>query len=190
MQGAVRKLSYFDEKRLNAIAATAMDDYLKSIGTKMRQRHGNGWPGGTGSNSLSRRTGRGLFGLTTGRVVMQPSPLRGIITVPRYLANQEFGYVSTAKGKYLTIPLPAALNSDGTPKKRSARGWQNTFVVQGKRGTLTICTRRGRTIIPLYVLKPSIRVTARLGLRRVMRSEGKVFKTGLARRVRELFKAL
>jgi hypothetical protein len=65
----------------------------------------------------------------------------------------------------LTIPLPAALDARGVPRKRSARDWDNTFVQKSRRGNLLIFQRRGREIVPLYALKPEVRVRARLGVR-------------------------
>jgi len=185
---AIQKLSYLEEKKINAIAATALEDFLDRVGNTMRKSHGRAWPGGTGVNSLSRRSGRGLSSLTNGKVVREARSIAAIIRLPRYLAHQEFGYLSTAKGRFLTIPLPAALNADGTPKKRSARQWLNTFVVKGTKGQLTICTRRGRATIPLYALKPSVRIAPRLGLRRAMKTEMKMFKSQLGQRITKLLR--
>jgi hypothetical protein len=42
----------------------------------------------------------------------------------------------------------------------------NTFVGRSKAGNLIIFQRKGRTIVPLYVLKKEVRIKARLGLRR------------------------
>lgn len=185
-----RELTARDLRTITALAEEQMRLYLGRVGRAMSNRHGSAWPGGTGAASLSRRSGAGLAGLTNGAVSRGENSVTGTITVPRYLANQEFGIVSTAKqAKYLTIPLPAALNPNGTPKKRSARGWLNTFIVKGKQGSLVICTKRGRRVIALYVLKPSIRIRPRLGMRKVMRSEMKMFKTELGKRVRALTRA-
>jgi hypothetical protein len=68
------------------------------------------------------------------------------------------------RAKYLTIPLPAALNANGTPKKSSARAWENTFVIRSKAGNLLIVQKNGTQITPLYVLKPEVYIPPRLGL--------------------------
>lgn len=188
LSSAVRKLGVYDQRKVSDLAARGLEEFLDRIGNTMRRKHGRAWPGGTGAATLSKRSGRGLAALTRGKVERQAKSIAAVLTLPRYLAHQEFGVVSTAKGKFLTVPLPAALNADGTPKKRSARGWQNTFVVQGKRGHWVICTKRGRRVIALYLLKPTIRIRPRLGLRRAMRTEMKVFKSALGKRITQLLK--
>jgi hypothetical protein len=91
--------------------------------------------------------------------------------VPYGRIHETGGTIRAKNGKYLTIPLPAALNSDGTPKKRSAREWDRTFVRESKAGNLLIFQKRGSGIVPLYVLKKKVRIPARLGL-------GDTLKTG------------
>ena len=60
-------------------------------------------------------------------------------------AVQEFGATITPKtAKYLTVPLPAALEIKGVPRKKSAREWDNTFVAQSKAGNLIIFQRDGQ----------------------------------------------
>ena len=49
-------------------------------------------------------------------------------------------------GKYLCIPLPAALDSSGLPLKSSPRDWPNTFCAKSKAGNLLIFQRRGTSI--------------------------------------------
>jgi hypothetical protein len=50
------------------------------------------------------------------------------------------------------------------PYRRSARDWDNTFVARSKKGNLIIFQRRGVQITPLYVLKTSVKIPARLGM--------------------------
>jgi hypothetical protein len=89
-----------------------------------------------------------------------------------YLNIHEYGGVIRAtNAQFLTIPLPEALNSNGTPKFMSARQWNDTFVALSKKGNLIIFQRRGREIVPLYVLKKQVTIRARLGLRKTQ-SEG------------------
>ena len=84
-------------------------------------------------------------------------------------AVQEFGTTITSKtAKYLTVPLPAALDSKGVPRKKNAREWDNTFVAQSKAGNLIIFQREGAKIVPLYVLKSSVTIPPRLGMRKTL----------------------
>jgi hypothetical protein len=186
LESAKRKLSMYEEKHIKAIAMGALQEFIDRVNLTMRSKHGRAWPGGTGANTLSRRSGRGLAALGAAKLVRRTRSIAAVFTLPRYLAMQEFGVISTAKGRFLTIPLPAALNADGTPKKRSARQWRGTFLVKGKKGQWIVCTKRGRRIIPLYVLKPTVRIAPRLGLRKVMRKELQFFARSLALRVKHL----
>lgn len=86
-----------------------------------------------------------------------------------YAAIQEFGgTISAENGKYLCIPLPAALDSSGVPLKSSSRDWPNTFVKTSKAGNLLIFQRRGTSVIPLYVLKTSVVIPPRLGMKKTL----------------------
>lgn len=83
----------------------------------------------------------------------------------RLLAVHEFGATIFAKrAEYLTIPLDAALKG-GRKVHRTSRGWKNTFVFRSKAGNLIIAQKNGRRLVPLYVLKRSVRIPPRLGLR-------------------------
>jgi hypothetical protein len=141
--------------------------YLEGVVEALEQRHGQSYPGGTGAKSLSRRSGFMLESIRKSVKVdgSKLSTIVGTITVPGTRKIHEHGGVLRAKkAKYLTIPLPAALNANGTPKKPSARAWSNTFVLRSKAGNLLIVQKQGTQIIPLYVLKPEVYIPPRLGL--------------------------
>lgn len=98
-----------------------------------------------------------------------------------YLMIHEYGGTIRARNsEYLTIPLPAALNAGGTPKKRSAREWNNTFIGQSKAGNMIIFQRNGRGVIPLYVLEKEVKLRARLGLRKTQAEQMDVFVAKVA----------
>lgn len=141
--------------------------WLEVVAEALAQRHGKAYPGGTGPKSLSRRSGFLVESLKNS-VRVEGSTLAtivGTLTVPGSRKIHEHGGVLRPKrAKYLTIPLPAALNSNGTPKKPSARSWENTFVMKSKAGNLLIVQKRGTQIIPLYVLKAQVYIPPRLGL--------------------------
>lgn len=154
---------------------------MKTVYTEMRNLHGSKWNGQTvnPTDRLQKRTGKGLKSIGDSRYFAYTSG-KGA-TGRNYGQNQftEFGMstgtmgihetggvITPRRSKYLTVPLPAALNRDGTPKKKSARKWKNTFVIKSKKGNLIIMQNRGRgkKPVPLYVLKPSVRIRPRLGL--------------------------
>lgn len=142
--------------------------FLDSVGEALATRHGAAWPGGTTGKTLSKRSGRLVQSIIDSVSVKGETfeTIEGTIgsdTV--YAGIQEFGgIIRPRKAKYLTIPLKAALNPNGTPIKQSAREWENTFVARSKAGNLIIFQKRGASIVPLYVLKSSVKIPPRLGL--------------------------
>lgn len=65
------------------------------------------------------------------------------------------------RGRALTIPLPAAQTRAGVTR-RGARAYEDTFVRDG-----IIYQRRGREIVPLFLLVRRVVVPARPALRRI-----------------------
>lgn len=142
--------------------------HLKREMATLAMKHSTPYPGGTSSKSLSRRSGRGVTAIKNAATVFGGTTINSVyaeLRLPREVAVHEHGAVITPKrAKYLTIPLDAALNSNGTPKKRSARMWSNTFVGTSKKGNLLIFQKTAGGIIPLYALKKSVKIPPRLGL--------------------------
>ena len=158
-----------DVARAGPVLSQELRKFLDGIATEMAQKHGSGWPGGTTETSLSKRTGNLVNAIKQSVRVTgtKLSDIQGHIGLQgvSYGAIHEFGGTIRAKsGKYLAIPLPAALNSDGTPKRNSARDWDRTFVITSKAGNLLIVQRNGKDLLPLYVLKPEVKIKPRLGL--------------------------
>jgi hypothetical protein len=145
--------------------STELAAFLNDVAKQLATLHGKAWPGGTSSGSLSTRSGALISGILAGVKVEGSTidALVGTFSIPAPYAIHEFGGTMRAKGgKFMAIPLPEALDSKGTPKQRSPRDWQNTFVARSRNGNLLIFQRRGTTIVPLYVLKTSVTLTARL----------------------------
>lgn len=148
--------------------------FLVWVAAEVAERHSGRWPGGTGEGTLSRRSGRAVRAIRQSPRV-QGSTLdnvQGTVGGPFYLRTHEFGAtIRPKRAKYLTIPLPAALNANGTPKKARAREWDRTFFLTSRAGNLLIVRRDGRKIVPLYVLKRQVRIPARLGFRRTLEKQ-------------------
>jgi len=150
-------------------------NFLDTVAYALAQRHGGAWPGGTTTNSLSRRSGRAVKSIeasvrVSGNTI---NDVRGEIGGVGYLKIQEFGGTIKAKnafkhlpgGPYLTIPLPAALNADGTPKRpQGLRGWDKWFVVKSKKGNWVVLRKQGKSVVPLYVLKSQVYIPPRLNM--------------------------
>lgn len=156
------------EARVSPLLKVELFRHLQLVAQKVAARNSGGYPGGTTSNSLSKRSGVAMDSLRRGvRVSAGAGGLEGTMSGVHYLTIHEYGGTIRARNaQYLTIPLNEALNANGVPKKMSAREWNNTFVSQSKKGNLIIFQRRGRLIVPLYVLKKSVKIRARLGLRK------------------------
>ena len=145
--------------------------WLRAISDQMKTRHSGAWPGGTGTKSLSRRTGNLIRTIeqsvkVTGKF-SGSGEIRGQIGSPLiYASTQEFGAtIKPKRAQYLTVPLPAALNANGTMKLPKARDYPRTFVAKSRRGNLIIFQKKGRnSIVPLFVLKRQVRIPPRLNL--------------------------
>ena len=157
-------------------AATELADqlrlYLNQVAEALSTRHGGAWPGATTEMTLSKRSGA-LVNAILGSVNVSGTvfdQIKGTIGAPGipYAAIQEFGGTIHMKDKMLTVPLPAALDSKGVPLKKSAKEWENTFVAKSKAGNLIIFQKIASTIVPLYVLKTSVTIPPRLGMRKTL----------------------
>lgn len=155
-------------QRIKPILRTELTRHLQKTVQLIASRNSTAWPGGTTETTISRRSGAAMQSLKEGiRVVDGVVGPTGYMYGVFYLYVQEYGGTMRAKkAQYMTIPLPEALTSQGLPKKQNAREWNNTFVGQTRAGNLIIFQRRGRQIVPLYVLKKEVRVRPRLGLRK------------------------
>lgn len=145
--------------------------FLDSVARALAQRHSGAWPGGTGPKTLSKRTG-GLVASIEKSVRITGTTfgdLEGHISAAFPGIVHEFGATITPKkSKFLTVPLPAALDQRGVPYRKRARDWDNTFIARSKKGNLIIFQRRGTQVVPLYVLKTSVKIPPRLGMRETL----------------------
>ena len=164
----------------------AMREYLDGVAQALAQRHSQPWPGGTSETTLSTRSGRLVQMLAKSVRVDGRSltTITGKIVIPAKYAIHETGGTLTPSGaQYLTIPLDAALTSSGTPRRKSARSWKDTFVARSRAGNLIIFQKRGAVTVPLYVLKPSVKLPPRLGVEDTLKEKFPYFLERLADRV-------
>lgn len=149
------------------VLSTELRSFLDSVAEALAERHGTSWPGGTGPKTLSRRSGGLVTSILESVQVTGTAfgDIEGHIGAGFPGVVHEFGAVIKPRtAKYLTIPLPEALDGRGVPLKKSAREWQNTFVARSKAGNLIIFQKRGAQIVPLYVLKSQVTIPPRLGM--------------------------
>ncbi len=154
---------------LSPIARKELQNVLDTVKEAMRKRHSTPWqpfkrlPAGDRGGKLAKRSGKGLRGIRM-RTQASSDEVTGWITVDFPMSVHEKGAIVRRKSKLLAIPLPAALDARGVPKKLGPRLWSNTFVAKSRKGNLLIFQRRGGKIIPLYALKEKVVIPARLGL--------------------------
>lgn len=167
--------------------------FLDSVAEALNRRHSGAWPDATTANTLSKRSGAMMTSIIESVHVQGTTfdTISGTIGGSKVARTQEFGAtIKAKKAKYLTIPLPAALNPNGTPKKAKARDWEKTFVARSKAGNLIIFQKQGTEIIPLYVLKTSVYIPPRLGMKKTLDAGLPYFVDKVMDRlVREIVKA-
>jgi hypothetical protein len=142
---------------------------LKRVAGEMVRRHGTQWsPGGSPQGRLFRRSGGGIRGIARSVKVSGNTlgSTTGQIGAPFPISVHEKGATIRAKNaQFLTIPLPAALDSRGVPLRRRARDWPDTFVRRSRRGNLLIFRQEpDGDITPLYLLRKRVVLPPRLGL--------------------------
>lgn len=157
-------------------AAMAM---LQLVAAKMEQRHGNPWAGTVKNPTpfLQSRTGKGLRSIRDSIKVATSSGqemLYASISAGDLSFHEKGGVVRAKRAQYLTIPLPAAMDSRGVPLRKRARDWDNTFVRRSRRGNLIVFRKlpSANEVTPLYVLKPSVYIPPRLGMQAVFEKDG------------------
>lgn len=87
-----------------------------------------------------------------------------------YARMQELGgTIRPKRGRFLTIPLPAALTPAGVLRK-PARQWKGAFFVRTKKGQLMLARNvgssfKGWRVEPLFLLVRSVTLKPKLGMR-------------------------
>lgn len=160
-------------------------DFMNSVAQEIVKKNGGAWPAGTTSNSVSKRSGGFQAAILDGVTVKGTmlGDLTGYIVVPEPYAIHETGGKRKMRDKLIAVPLPAALDGSGNPIYMSPRQWGNTFVAETGRGNVVIFQNRGGSIVPLYVLKTSVTIPARLGI-------GRTLESGLPRLVEQMLDTL
>ncbi|MDR4483826.1 MAG: HK97 gp10 family phage protein [Nitrospirales bacterium] len=112
---------------------------------------------------LKRRTGNLVRSVTVGKVEGTGGNLRlrvGSNLV--YAPIHEFGKrVKPTRSKYLTIPLDAAKTAAGVQRFSARKAPGPTFVKRSKKGNLIIFRNAGGNLIPLFLLRKSVKIPKR-----------------------------
>ena len=178
LQSMMRWLNTAERNMARSVIRQEFRTYTRGITNKLAQRHSKPYPA-TGRQSLAVRGGPLRRSLKRGFVIRLEgggTVVTGKMSLPFYARSHEYGAViKPTRAKYLTIPLPAALNRRGLPKKRRARDWPNTFVKKSKAGNLIIFQKSAENnLTPLYVLKKTVTIPARLGVRKSLQDRKRI----------------
>lgn len=173
IQACINSLTLLETVIVPKAMKVAMERYLRNVASSLAARHAKPYPDGTGADSLSRRSGAAVASINKSvKVKASSDEVLGSIGGIFYLnAHEDGAIIRPVHAQYLTVPLPAALDARGMPKKLRARDWKNTFIKKSKAGNLIIFQKKGKEIIPLYVLKKSVRIPARLGMGRELKAK-------------------
>ncbi len=152
---------------------------LDKVADTLKDRHSTPWrPGRSPPGRLYKRSGKGIKGIVRSVKVSGSTlgAIKGRIGAKFPMSVHEKGATVRAKNaKFLTIPLPAALNSSGIALRKKARDWPNTFVAMSRNRNLIIFQKTAGGIVPLYLLKKQIKIPPRLGMEDVLKKEGLPF---------------
>jgi hypothetical protein len=163
-------------REVNPIIAAVLKRHLTIVAEAMAQRHSTPWapgvrlPSGARTGKLAVRSGKAITQLRDIKINAR-GVVTGTIGGPFYLNTHEEGKTIRAKGAYMTIPLPAAMDSHGVPLKPSLRQWDNTFLMPlessktgRRRQGFLVAIKKGGRVVPIYLLVKTVRIPQRLGL--------------------------
>ena len=190
LSDTVRELDVFVLKKIPSALERAVKVYLREVQKDLLSKHSNPYSKDAVKKTvLSKRSGEAMRSIVKSvKVEASVKQVIGKIGGIHYLKSHEYGAVIRPKrSNYLTIPLPAALDSRGVPKKRSAREWKDTFVIKSKKGNLLIVRKKRAGIEPLYVLKKRVVIPKRLGMRDAIGRNYTFFAYYLAKEVKREF---
>jgi hypothetical protein len=162
--------------------------FMNRVYDELVRAHGGPWnqrmP--TGVGHLFRRSGRGLREIYESiRINVDKGDLTASMNISGYMITHEEGAIISVKNaKYLTIPLPAALTTAGMRQRISSRGFKNTFIQKSRNGNLLIFQRRaGGRVVPLYLLKKTTYIPARLNFQKTFESQLPYFEERIFERI-------
>jgi phage gpG-like protein len=78
--------------------------------------------------------------------------------------HEQGGVVTPKRAKALTVPLPGAMTASGVVRG-DARSFSDTFLLKRKGKDPVIMQRKGKNVVPLFVLKKRVKIPKRPYLR-------------------------
>lgn len=151
----------FRFKPVEPIMVKSMRESLIYISGVSRRRFLSGKPlkvrSGRLRNSLKVPGMEGIF-----KIVRSAMKILGRLgTRVPYGPTHEYGAtIKPIRSQWLTIPLQAVKTRAGVARGR-ARDFTNTFFRRSKTGNLILFQKRGKGIVPLFVLKKQVKIPKR-----------------------------
>lgn len=164
-------MSTFSPEQLAEALKKAPSLFLKLFDPAMR-RYLRGFAQGTMAKRISGRPGllnrsgalRRSFGTAVTGEKSVDTWVGVVYSTSEYARIQEYGGTGLPKkSQFLTIPLGAARTGAGVTRG-GARSFPNTFFAKSKAGNLLMFQRQGKKVVPLFALKKSVSIPARLGM--------------------------
>lgn len=156
-------------------SGVAMEMFMTRVQSNLLERHGSNWPlssnvWGSDPQRLAMRSGRGLDSVFKSIKVSINNGrngswlVQGQVSTGKLSIHETGGTLRPETGKYMALPLRAALSPSGVPLKSGPRQWDNTFVRRTRNGNLIIFRKDRGTVVPLYLLSQSVTIPPRLRL--------------------------
>lgn len=151
--------------RIMQVISRVMHRQTSAMANYMVTRH---LTGGTTSDRLAVRTGHLRRSMRVVEPVIKDDKVVSSINFGAKYAGVHIGprgqvtTIRPKRAKMLAIPLPAAKTQAGVPRG-GPRDFPGTFVIRSKAGNLLVVQKGARNrLLPLFVLKPSVRIPARV----------------------------
>lgn len=157
-------------KGISSAQVAALTTYMREV---LYDAMGAAVDDARAASSLNSRRGKLFAALKTGRRPRGtgvPSTVSVTFLFRPWMAIHETGGTIRPRAKkYLTVPLPGALRSDGALKRRNPNGWRQfgSFVLTAKSGKKFIVYRSKTSgqLVFLYHLMEKVTLAKRLDLR-------------------------
>jgi len=129
--------------------------------------------GGTSKNKLATQTGKLKNSVRALKPRMSAKSIKGGVVFGTNYVNTHVGQKGSKKeirpknSKWLTIPLDAMKTKGGASRGSAQGAWvkghyDDTFFQKSKAGNLILFGSSGKKITPLFVLKKSVKIPARI----------------------------
>ena len=192
------------EKRIGKITADMVPGVVR-LANDMIDRHQSEMTRRLSNRVLKRRTGALVRSLRPSYATPErPTATTNVGRGAPYAKAHEFGAtIRPRRRQFLTVPLRDAKTAAGVTRqqaqlRRSGRGFETASLVPGAEDTQTFIftsvgnrkiiavAKRGGGVLPLYVLRKSVRIPERLGFRDTWGNQKRWLKTTGAARLRKI----